>query len=1020
MNFQIAQAAIERPVNTWLLVLVCFIGGLWGIKSVGRLEDPAFTIKQALVITAYPGATALEVEQEVTELLESNIQQLPQLKRITSKSKPGISEITVEMQDTYDKNTIPQVWDELRRRVTDVQKNLPQGTYPSIVNDNFGDVYGIFYAITAPDFSYQEIQDLSVFLRRELLTIPNVAKVETAGEQKETIYIEISSQRVAHIGLSMQQVIAMVQSENTISDAGAVTIDGRRIRIVSGEGFDSLAQIEALRFGKPGTTEQISLIDIATIYRDSTEIPEHLVRFNGKAAFTLAVSGAADANIVTIGQAVESRLTELKARIPLGVEIQPIYEQHKVVDASIDGFIENLIISVAIVIVVLCLMMGWHIGLIVGATLLLTVLGTLLFMSIFSIDMERISLGALIIAMGMMVDNAIVVAEGMLINMQRGMATKEAACTATNRTQVPLLGATIIGIMAFSGIGLSSDVTGEFLFSLFAVISFSLMLSWILAITVTPLFGYLFLNVKHLENDTDPYAGLGYRVYQMLLNGVLHARIITVLVLISITAICFAGFASVKQEFFPYSNSPLFYIHYQLPEGTDIRHTADDMDEMEPLIRAQSGVVSTTSFIGHGASRYMLTYNPELPNTSYGVFIVRVSERNQIDALAANLKQTLSQRYPNAQVRTERLVFGPAAAAKIEVRFSGADPIILRNLSEQATAIMGINPALIDVRNNWRQQEPVLTPIFNAERARIAGIGLNEVALSLQFATTGVHVSTYRENNKLIPIIIRPPDIERHDISRLNDRLVYSAITQRLVPISQVIDRFEIQSEEVLIGRRNRVRTLTAQADPALGLTAHYARNQIKAQIEAIHLPDNYKMEWGGEFETSRDAQTALNSKLPMSMLIMLIISILLFGKVRQPLIIWLIVPMSVCGVVIGLLVTGKPFSFMALLGLLSLSGMLMKNAIVLVDEIDTQIAEDKEHYDAIIHASVSRIRPVFLAAATTILGMLPLINDPFFASMAVTIMGGLAFATLLTLIAVPVFYALFFKIKPPMIKNTH
>jgi len=501
MSLEIARSAIERPVNIWLLVLLCLIGGLWGLDTVGRLEDPAFTIKQALVVTPYDGATAVEVEQEVTELLESSIQQLPQIKRITSKSKPGISEITVEIKDTYDKHTMPQVWDELRRKVNDVQKDLPQGTRPSLVNDDFGDVYGIFYAVTAPGFSTKEILDISTFLRRELLTVPNVAKVETAGERTETIYIEIASDRVTRLGLSTQQVMAIVQSENTVADAGTVTLDDHRIRILSGEGFDSLAQIENLRIGKPGTTEQISLIDIATVRREPTEIPDHLVRFNGEDAFALAVSGISDANIVTVGQAVEARLEQLKSRIPLGVEIHPIYEQHKVVDESINGFIDNLVVSVAIVILVLCLMMGWRIGLIVGATLLLIVLGTILFMSLFHIDMERISLGALIIAMGMMVDNAIVVAEGMLINMQRGLPAKEAACHATDRTQIPLLGATVIGIMAFSGIGLSDDVTGEFLFSLFAVISFSLLLSWVLAITVTPLFGYLFLKVKSADSE---------------------------------------------------------------------------------------------------------------------------------------------------------------------------------------------------------------------------------------------------------------------------------------------------------------------------------------------------------------------------------------------------------------------------------------------------------------------------------------------------------------------------------------
>lgn len=1020
MNLEIARSAIERPVNTWLLVLLCFLGGLWGLESVGRLEDPDFTIKQALVVTTYPGATALEVEQEVTELLESKIQQLPQIKRITSKSKAGVSEITVEIKDTFDKNTMPQVWDELRRKVADAQKSLPSGTQPSIVNDDFGDVYGIFYAITAPEFSYKEIQDISTFLRRELLTVPNVAKVETAGERTETIYIELSSDRIIRLGLSTQQVFAIVQSENTVTDAGAITLDGQRIRIVSGEGFDSLAQIETLRIGKAGTTEQVSLIDIATITREATEIPEHLVRFNGKEAFTLAISGISDANIVTVGKAVEARLEALKSRIPLGVEIHPIYEQHKVVEHAIDSFINSLIVSVTIVIAVLCLMMGWHIGLIVGATLLLTVLGTLLFMSVFGIDMERISLGALIIAMGMMVDNAIVVAEGMLINIQAGMTKKEAASLATNRTQIPLLGATVIGIMAFSGIGLSSDITGEFLFSLFAVICFSLLLSWILAITVTPLFGYLFLNIKTTDSETEAYEGKSYNAYKWVLKAVLHARLLTLTILIALTVACFVGFGTVKQAFFPDSNTPLFYINYQLPEGTDIRTTARDMAEIDSLIRAKTGVVSVASFVGRGASRFMLTYVPEQPNTSYGQFIVRVSELNIINNIAAELKQELSAAYPNAEIRTERLAFGLGTAAKIEARFSGSDPEILRRLGTEAMAIMAANNALIDVRNSWRQKESVLSPVFNAERARIAGVGLDEVALSLKFFTEGVQVSTYREKDKLIPIVVRAPKNERQNTSRIKDRLVYSSVAQTFIPITQVIDSIELLSEDSLIHRRNRVRTLAAQADPAVSLTADEALRQIKQQVEAIKLPQDYQLEWGGEYESSRDAQTALNSKLPTSMLVMLLISILLFGKVRQPLIIWLVVPMSVCGVVIALIASGKPFTFMALLGLLSLSGMLMKNAIVLVDEIDTQIAEDKDHYEAILHASISRIRPVFLAAATTILGMLPLLNDAFFASMAVTIMGGLAFATLLTLIAVPVLYALFFKIKPPKHKKAN
>lgn len=1010
MNIEIARAAIERPVNTWLIILTCLIGGLWGLSTVGRLEDPAFTIKQALVITPYPGATALEVEQEVTEPLESAIQQLPQIKKITSKSKSGVSEIEVEIKDTYDSRTLPQVWDELRRKVGDAQKQLPNGVNPSTVNDDFSDVYGIFYAVTAPGFSEHDILELAKFLRRELLTVPNVGKVETTGMRTETIYVEISNARLARFGLPMAQVLNTIASENAVADAGAVTINGRRIRIATGSGFDSVAAIEALRIGRPGTTEQISLLDIAEICREADEIPEHLIHFNGAPAFTLAVAAVAEANIVNVGQAVEARLAELAPRIPLGIEIHPIYEQHKVVDQAIDDFIVNLVLSVLIVILSLCLMMGWRVGLIVGATLLLTVLGTVFFMRVFHIDMERISLGALIIAMGMLVDNAIVIAEGMLINMQQGMSAKEAAVISAKRTQLPLLGATVIGIMAFSGIGLSPDITGEFLFSLFAVIGISLMLSWLLALTVTPLFGHLFLKVD--TSDADPYRAWVYQLYRKVLIGTLHARTLTVIALIVLTSVCFAGFGLVKQAFFPDSNTPLFYINYQLPQGSDIRATARDMGEIDAIIHAKPGVVSVASFIGRGACRFMLTYVPEQPNTAYGQFIIRTESLERIAPLAAELKRELSEAYPNAEIRTERLVFGSGVGAKIEARFSGSDATVLRKLGNEALAVMRGDGSLIDLRTNWQQKELLLKPAYNPERARIAGVGLSDLALALQFATTGVQAGTYREDDRLIPIVVRPPISERKDAKQLHDRLVWSPADQAYVPIAQIVDRFETVSEDTLIHRRNRVRTLTVQADPIPAMTADQAFRHIRAEIEAIPLPTGYRFEWGGEYESSTDAQNALNAQLPAGFIVMLIISVLLFGKVRQPLIIWLVVPMSVCGVVIGLLASNQPFSFMALLGLLSLSGMLMKNAIVLVDEIDAQIIEGKPGYPAIIDAGVSRLRPVLLAAGTTILGMIPLLSDAFFASMAVTIMGGLAFATVLTMIAVPVLYALFFGIK--------
>ncbi|KAA0873973.1 efflux RND transporter permease subunit [Nitrincola tapanii] len=1010
---RIAGYAISRPLNTWLFILLCFLGGLWALFNIGRLEDPAFSVKNAVISTSYPGATAAEVEKEVTEVLESAIQQLAQLKRVTSKSKPGVSEITVEIQDKYKGDQIAQVWDELRRKVSDAQRRLPQGAGVPLVNDDFGDVFGIFYAVTAEGFSDREIRDLARFLRRELLTVPGVAKVQTAGEPEERIYVEISNERLSSLGLPVNLILNTLQSENEVTGSGEIRLADQRVRILSPQGFDSVRDIEQLRIGRPGHAEQLFLSDVAQVTRAPVEVPSHLIRFNGTPAFSLAVSGLSDANIVEVGRAVDAHLALLADRIPLGVELHPIYEQHQVVDEAINSFILSLLLSVVIVVGVLCLTMGWRPGLVVGLTLFLTVLGTLFFMAIFSIEMERISLGALIIAMGMLVDNAIVVAEGMLMNMQRGQRSQQAAEEAAARTQIPLLGATVIGIMAFAGIGLSPDTTGEFLFSLFAVISISLMLSWVLAITVTPLLGhYLFKRGSTPTEEADLYAGAGYRFYRGLLLTCLQRRRVTLLLLLGLTLASLVGFGQVKQSFFPPSNTPIFFVNYFLPQGSDLRATSRDLAEIEAWLLDLPEVESVAAFVGRGASRFMLTYSPEQPNPALGHLIVRTQSREQIPPLMARLAQVMPERFPAADIFTEQLMFGPGGGAKLEARFLGSDEVVLRALAEEAMQIFRSTPGVMDVRHNWRERVPVLLPELNEQRARLAGINREDVAMALQFATTGMVTGYYREGEERIPIQLRPPEAERLAVERLQDRLIWSPSDGAYVPMTQVVDPFRLSHEEALIHRRDRLRSLAVQANPQLGLGAPEVHARLRAQVEAIPLPAGYRLEWGGEYESSRNAQAGLAAQLPLSFLVMLVISILLFGRLRQPLIIWLIVPMSICGVTASLLLTGMPFSFTALLGFLSLSGMLMKNAIVLVDEIDERLREQALGWQSIADACVSRMRPVILAALTTILGMLPLLWDAFFASMAVTIMGGLAFATVLTLVAVPVLYAVVLKVK--------
>ncbi|MFA8441995.1 efflux RND transporter permease subunit [Yoonia sp.] len=1001
----IARFSIVNPIYTWIVILVCLLGGIWGFSSLGRLEDPAFTIKVAVVVTQYPGASAEEVATEVSEPIESAIQKMGEVKLIETMNQPGLSWITVEMEDHYDGSELPDIWTKLRNRVGEAA--LPSGATTPYVNDSFGDVYGLYYAITAPGFSDREINDLAEFLRKEVLSVDGVADAVISGAPNERIYVEPDLALSTSLGIPPAMMLAALANADEIVDGGSIQDDEGRTLIQRPDGSDSVSAIAALAVGVSG--QVVNLSDFANVYRGREDNPDLILRHNGVEAFSLGVAGLSTENIVEVGHAVDAKLEQLKRSIPVGVTIEPIYQQHVVVEEASNTFLVNLAMSVAIVIIVLAVFMGWRAAVVVGATLLLTVVGTLFFMALGSIEMERISLGALIIAMGMLVDNAIVVAEGMQINMQRGQASREASTEAASKTQIPLLGATVIGIMAFAGIGLSPDATGEFLFSLFAVIAISLMLSWALAITVTPLLGHYFFRQGE-KGASGGYDGAIFRGYASVLRASLKLRWLVLVALIGTTVMCYAMFGQIKQQFFPDSNTPLYFVNYKLPQGAGIDQTSKDLQTLEDWLVNRDDVVAVTSYSGMGASRFMLTYDSEDPNPSYGHLIVRVTSLDIIQSEMDELEAFATDAVPQGEFRVKRLAFGPGGGAPIEVRFSGTDPEILRDLADEAVErLSAASPNIISPRYDWREKELVLRPIYAEDRAQESGISRSDITSTLQFATEGTAAGVFREGDRQIPIILRTaPDAGLS----LMDHVIYSDSNAALVPMAQVIDGFRFEAQDTLVFRRDRANVITVGADIPRDMTATEVLAEVRATVEDMDIPDGYTMEWGGEYESSTDAQASLGSQLPMSMIIMVLITVLLFNALRQPLIIWLLVPMSVNGVSLALLGTGLPFTFTALLGLLSLSGMLIKNGIVLVEEIDlTRQAEpDMPLEDAIVSASTSRLRPVFLAAATTILGMLPLLWDAFFQSMAATIMGGLAFASLLTMIAAPVLYYLFFK----------
>jgi len=1000
----IARLAIERPLYSWLLVVVLLLGGIWGLNNVGRLEDPNAPINRALIVTGYDGASALEVEQEVTEVIEAAIQRLPHFDTITSKSLNGRSEVTVDVLDSIKPTQIPQVWDELRRRVSDAQVRLPPGAGPSRVLDDFGDIFGLMFAVATPGYSDRDIIDIGRRLETAVKSAPGVARVSIDGAPQEAIYVEIDHPRLIRLGLSIDTVFQQIAIENQITPAGSVMVSGRRLRVAPSIAYNNVEALQNFSIGRPGTSEIIRLGDIAQVVREQVEVPFEKIRHNGQSVFTLGVSVTKGKNVVDVGKAVDIEIDKQLRNLPIGVTVDPIYAQHVEVEKSVDTFLKNLVLSVGTVVLALCVFMGWRAGTVVGIVLMLSVMGSFLFMNLFDIQLQRISLGALMIAMGMLVDNGIVVAEGMVVGVKQGLDPREAADRAVQRTKFPLLGATVIGIVAFAPISLSNDSSGQFLRSLFQVIGIALGLSWILAITLIPLIGSKLLKPSAATDDTAIYSGVLFAPYRMLLGTSLRRYWIATVCLLTIMFVCFWAFQFVKPGFFPTTNAPLIYIDYWLPEGTDISTTEKAVTRLENDIDDLIDVEAISSFVGRGANRFTAIMNPQQPNSSYAQIVIRVPDHTKLTGFITQLSRELTTSHPDAELRIFRAEFTPGTGMKIEARFSGPSPAVLRTLTEKTLAVY-TKHNLINRSNNWRQGTLTLVPEFDPVRATSAGITRRDLAQALAFSSDGVHVGLYRDNDKLVPIIARAPRSERTDSRSLSERMVYSPGQQRYISVGQIVPNFNIEAQNGLILRRDRLRTMTARANPPPGYNALLITNKIKPEIDAITLPPGYSLEWGGEFEGNQRALDSVQPGILLAVLSMFTLTLLLFGKVTQAVVIWLTLPMMLCGVVIGLVATDLPFTFPAFLGFLSLIGMLIKNCIVLIDEIDKRMLENGHSEHTILLASVSRLRPVLLATGTTIIGMSPLLADSFFKEMAVCIMSGLAFATVLTLIAVPVFY---------------
>lgn len=1009
----LSRQFIDNPIRVWLAILLLGIGGIFALLNIGRLEDPAFTIKTAVVLTQYPGASAQQVEEEVTLPLENALQQLPYLDNVSSISSNGLSQITVNIASRYHSNELPQIWDEMRRRVGDASRFFPSGVAPPFVNDDFGDVFGFFFAISGDSFSNPELVQYAEQLRRELVLVPGVGKVAIGGAIPQQINVDVSLTMMAARGITLTQLSGVLSRLNVVSSAGEITSGTESIRLhPTGEfqNIDELGELLVSPVGAPATTR---LRDIATLSRGLSESPSSIYHTNGRQAVTMGVSFIPGVNVIDVGKALEARLQQMSAEKPAGIQLNVFYDQAAEVAHSVNGFITNFLMALAIVVGVLLIFMGVRSGIIIALSLALNVLGTLLIMYLCGIELQRISLGALIIALSMLVDNAIVIVEGVLLARQQNTSLASTLNFVIRRTAFPLLGATIIAILAFAPIGLSQDSTGEYCKSLFQVLLISLLLSWVSALTITPvLIKWWLFSAKATAKasaEVTPHTGGFYRLYQRALRALLTQKTLTLSLMVVLLAGAVWGFGSVRQNFFPSANTPIFFVDLWMPYGTDINATENITGDIEKSIARQKGVISTVTTIGQGSMRFILTYNGQRQYSNYAQIMVRMDDQRSITALSRRIDAYISQQYPQVNASTKRVMFGPSGGSAIEVRIKGTDPDKMRLIASQVSDVLANDPATDSVRNDWQNRSKVIRPQYNPALGRELGVDKQEIDSALQMNFSGSRVGLYREGADLLPVIVRPPTRERQDANHLNNVLVWSQSQQHYIPLSNVVSAFRLEWEDPLILRRDRSRVLTVQTDPnpLSQDTSGDILARVKPKIDRIPLPQGYQIEWGGDAESSSEAQQGVFTSLPLGYLVMFVITVLMFSSLKNAIAIWLTVPLALIGVTPGFLITGIPFGFMALIGLLSLSGMLIRNGIVLIDEIEQQ-KQLKAQEEAIISAATSRLRPILLTAFTTVLGLAPLLRDVFFQSMAVVIMFGLGFATILTLLVLPVIYACF------------
>ena len=999
----------KKPVTILLLVLV-LAGGLLAYVKMGKLEDAPFTIKQALVLTPYPGASPSEVQSQVTDVLEESIQALGELYYLKTENRAGLSKITVYVKKETRADEMQQLWDKLRRKVSDVQSKLPEGAGPSVVNDDFGDVLGVFYGLTGSGHSYRELEDEAKLIKNEILKVKDVAKVEIYGTQTPTINISVSPSVMARSGITMADIARAFEAQNKVVDAGGIDVGSNRLRIESTGNFYSLDDIRNLTIVSR-TGEHFRLADITRIEESYQTPASNLMRINGQPAVGIAISTVPTGNVVDMAAAVKESLQQMSGSMPEGFELVTLYDQGYESAVANQGFILNLIISVLTVVAILLFFIGFKNGLLIGSGLVFSIFATLIVMLCTDIALQRMSLAAIIIAMGMLVDNAIVVSDSALVNMQRGMRKRVAIMRACSSTALPLLAATVIAILTFLPIYFSPHITGELLSSLVIVIGVSLMFSWVFALTQTPFFIQEFVRRPRPEElKSALFDGKYYNMFRRSLHWVIKHRYATIACMVLLLVLSAWSFKFIPKVFVPALDKQYFTVDVWLPEGSNIDETGKLAEEMAEYIRTHGEAEMVSTFIGRTPPRYYLSNVAFGPQSNYTQLLVKCHTSEESRRLNAALQDYIRLKFPGPLIKVNKFELSPLTEAVIEARFLGPDPAVLDSLVGQAIEIMRHNPKVADARNEWGNMALMLRPVYDPVKAGELGITKAQMMQSVKSISDGVPVGIYRDNEKKVPVLLKSEGYDITDAASLGNFSVWNG--ERSAPLSQVTERIETTWEFPQMRTYNRQLSMAAMCGVKPGHTMAEVHGEIRSEIEAMLLPPGYTFFWDSQYKDQGEAMEAIAKYFPLAFLMLIVILVALFGNFRQPIIILCILPLSLIGVAVGMLLTGFDFGFFPIAGWLGLLGMIIKNVIVLIDEINIQRREGVPAYTAVIESTVSRTRPVLMAATTTILGMVPLLFDIAFGGMAATIIFGLTFATLLTLFVTPALYILFYRIK--------